>query len=100
MLRDVVCIYEEKLLINASGAGVLPMLLISSLPFRIFNASSPVGWAGAGWDVLHLIKGRTFDLDGFNAHQTRKHGMSLVEPGTFLPRGRDLTTRPPRPCKM
>ncbi|GBM70024.1 hypothetical protein AVEN_248840-1 [Araneus ventricosus] len=45
--------------------------------------------------------GSTFDLDGFSVHQARLQGSFSVEsgfePGALWPRGRDLSTRPPRP---
>ncbi|GBM12004.1 hypothetical protein AVEN_256093-1 [Araneus ventricosus] len=92
MLRGVVCIYEEKLLIN--GAGVLLLLLVSSLPLRLFNALNPVGWAG----LYHATPtgGRlaiTYEL-ACNRPPSMESGF---EPGTLLPQSRDLTTRPPRP---
>ncbi|GBO14713.1 hypothetical protein AVEN_65420-1 [Araneus ventricosus] len=44
MLWGLVRIYEEKVLINASGAYVVLLLrLVGSLPLRLFNALNPVG---------------------------------------------------------
>ncbi|GBN47174.1 hypothetical protein AVEN_158686-1 [Araneus ventricosus] len=95
MLRSAVCIYEEKLLINASGAGVLLLLLVSSLPLRLSNALNPVGWAGLGWVVSHRTSGRTFDpLRMINVQQPNTRRSLVESASTLEPFGSEATTAP------